>query len=70
MLRGKLCNVTLSKRNTTKHNQSKKHENYSNLILNRYVIKNVEVNKFKDILISFFTAHTKKNSIFSQYVFT
>ena len=49
MYRCELCSTILQKRNKTKHNQSKKHKYYSNLILNRYVIKNVKVNEFKDI---------------------
>ena len=53
-------------RNKTKYNLTKKHKYYSNLIINRYVIKNVEVIKFKDIFIPYFIEHTK-NSNFSQY---
>ena len=44
MYRCELCNTNLLKGNKTKHNQTKKHKCYSNLILNRYAIKNVEVN--------------------------
>ena len=44
-----LCNSKLLKRDKTKHNQTKKHNYYPNLILNRYVIKDVEVVSFKDI---------------------
>ena len=62
MYRCPLCNVILQNRNKTKHKQSKKHKYYSNLILNQYVRKNVEVNNFKDIFNPYFTAHTRKFS--------
>ena len=51
-------------RNKTKHKQSKKHKYYSNKILNRYVIKDVEANKLKDIFDSYFIKHTKKFNLF------
>ena len=60
-----LCNVILLKRNNTKHNLSKKHRFISNLIVNRYVIKNVEVSKYKDVFNPYFTAHTKKFNFFT-----
>ena len=65
MYRCELCNTILLKRNKTKHNQTKKHKYYSNLTLNRYVIKNVEVIKFKDVLNPYFTAHTRKLNFFT-----
>ena len=52
-------------RNKTKHNQSKKHRYYSNLIFNRFVIKSVEVIKLKDIFTPYFTAHTRKFNFFT-----
>ena len=55
----------MSKRYKTKHNQTKKHEYYSNLILNRYVIKNVEVSNFKEEFISYFSAHSRKYKFFT-----
>ena len=68
MYRCELCNVNLLKRNKTKHNQTKKHEYYSNLILNRYVINNVEVIKFKDVIDPYFVAHSKKFNFFEVCV--
>ena len=53
------------KRNKTKHNQSKKHKYYSNLVINRYVIKNVEVIKFKDLFNPYFIEHTRKFNFFT-----
>ena len=60
MHRCKLCNVMFLKKNKTKYNQSKKRKYYSNLIINRYVIKNVKVDEFKDIFNPYFIEHTKK----------
>ena len=60
MYRCEICDTYLLKRNKTKHDQSKKQKYYSNLMLNRYVIKNVEVNKFKDVFNAYFIAHTRK----------
>ena len=51
-------------RNKTKQNQSKKHKYSSNKMLNRYVIKDVEVNKFKDVFDPYFIEHTKKINLF------
>ena len=65
MHRCELCNTYLLERNKTKHNQTKKHKYYSNLKLNRYVIKNVEVKKFKDVINPYFTAHTRKFNFFT-----
>ena len=65
MYRCDLCNTIVQKRNKTKHNRSKKHKYYSNLILNRYVIRSVEVNKFKDVFNSYFIEHTRNFNLFS-----
>ena len=65
MYRCELCNTILQESNKTKHKRTKKHEYCSNLILNRYVIKIVEVIKFKDIYNPYFTAHTRKFDSFT-----
>ena len=59
MYRCELCNTILLKRNKSKHNKTKKHKCYSNLILKSYFIKNVEVNNFKDLFDAYFIEHTK-----------
>ena len=63
-----VCNTIVSKRYKTKHNQSKKHKLYSNLISSRYVIKNVEVSKFKDVFNPYSTAHTRKCISFTIHI--
>ena len=65
MYRCEVCDVILQERYKTKHNQSKKHKYYSNLILNRYVIKDVEVAKFKDVFDPYFTHHSRKFNFFT-----
>ena len=67
MYRCELRNTIVQKRDKTKDNQTKKHKYYPSLIINRYVIKNVEVIKFKDVFNQYFIDHTRK-SIFLQYI--
>ena len=52
-------------RNKTKHNQTKKHKYYSNLMINRYIIKINEVIKPKDVFNPFSTAHTRNFNFFT-----
>ena len=39
MIGYKECHASIKKRYKSLHEQSKKHENFSNLILNNYVVK-------------------------------
>ena len=64
MYRCDLCNTIVQKRNKIKHNQSKIRKYFSNLILNRYVKKNVNIDEFKDIFNPYFMEHTKKFKYF------
>ena len=66
MYRCELCNVILKRE--TKHNQTKKHRYYSDLILNRYVIKNVGVNNFENVFDPYFIAHTEKLISFTIHI--
>ena len=65
MYKCEICNTIMLERNTTKHNRTKKQKYYSNLILNRFVIKNVEVINFKDVFNPYFTKHTRKFNFFT-----
>ena len=65
MCRCDLCNTYLLDGNKTKHNQAKKHKYCSNFILNQYVIKNVELSKFKDVFNPYLTAQARKFNFFS-----
>ena len=53
------------KRNKTKRNKTKKHKYFSKLILNRYIIKNVEMNKFKVVFNHNFIKQTQKFNLFT-----
>ena len=68
MYRSELCKTILSERDKTNHNQTKKHKYYSNLILNRYVIKNVEVSKIKDVFNPYSIEQTNKFKFFTVCV--
>ena len=65
MYRCEVCSVILQERYKTKHNQSKEHKYYSSLILNRFVIYDVEVAKFKDVFDPYFIEHTEKLNFFT-----
>ena len=47
------CLTKIKKRSKNKHQQSEKHKYFlSNLIINKYIISNDEIDKFKDTLLS------------------
>ena len=65
------CDICLSKirkRNKNKHEQSKKHKYFSNLIIDKYIIKNDKIDKFKDIIQSYCDKHEKKFDNFTVCV--
>ena len=46
-----ICLAKIKKRNKNKHQQSEKHRYFfSKKIVNKYIVKNNDINKFKDIL--------------------
>ena len=52
-----------------RHKQSKKHKYYySNLIINKYVVRNYENEKFKNIFQSYYDEHKKKIRYFTVWV--
>ena len=61
------CNTTIKKKNKTRHELSKKHKFLSDLILNKNVVKDIGVDRFKDVITSYFNKHIK-NLPFSQYL--
>ena len=56
-----ICLTKIKKPKKNKHQQSKKHKYFlSNLIINKYIVRNNEIDKFKDILQSYYDKHKKK----------
>ena len=65
-----ICVTKNKKRNKNKHQKSKKHKYFlSNLIINEVIVRNDEIDKFKDILQSYYDKHKKKLIIFSFGLF-
>ena len=63
-----ICLAKLKKRNKSKHEKSITHRYFlSNVIVNKYIVKNNDINKFKDILQSYCDEH-KKN--FNEFTVT
>ena len=63
-----ICLTKIKKRNKKKHELSKKHNRFSNLIINICIEKNDEIVKFKDILQSYYDKHKKKFDNFTVCV--
>ena len=58
-----ICQTKIKKRNKKRHEKSMKHRSFlSNMIVNKYIVKNNEINKFKDFLQSYCDEH-KNNSM-------
>ena len=68
MYRCEICNTNVQERYRKKHNQSRKHKSYSNLMLNRHVQKDVQVVKFKDAFNTYLTKHLKNQFFHSVYI--
>ena len=62
-----ICNTTT--KNMPQHGQSEKHKCLSNLVLYRYIVKDIAVDKFEDIITSYFIEHIKKFHTFSAVIF-
>ena len=64
-----ICLTKIKKRNKNKHEKSKKHKFFfSNLIINNYIVRNEEINRFKDILQSFYDEHKNKFDNFTVWI--
>ena len=62
------CLTKIKKQNKNKHEQSKKHKYFSNLIINKYIVINDEIDKFKDIFQSYYDKRKKKIDEFTVCV--
>ena len=64
-----ICLTKIKKRNKNKHQRSKKHKYFlSNLIINKYIVKNNETNNFKDIFKIYYLNHKKKLNSFTVLI--
>ena len=58
-----ICLAKIKKRNKNKHEKSMKQRYFlSNMIVIKYIIKNKDINKFKNILQSYYDEHKKKSN--------
>ena len=48
-----ICLTKIKKRNKNKHEQSRKHKYFSNLIINKYIVRDDEIDNFKDFIQSY-----------------
>ena len=56
-----ICLTKIKKRNKNKHEKLMKHKYIlSNLIINKYIVKNNEIDKFKEIVQSYYEKHKKE----------
>ena len=63
-----ICLTKIKKRNKNNHEQSKKHQNFSNLIINKYIVRNSKIEKIKDIIQAYYEEHKKKFGDFTVCV--
>ena len=63
-----ICLTKIKKRNKNKHEQSKKHKYFSNLIINESIIKINEFYSLKDIIQPYYNNHKKNFDNFSVCV--
>ena len=64
-----ICYSILQKKNNTKHDKSKKHKYFSNLILNSYFVKDVKLDDFKNVMFKYYFDHMKKFNNFTVRVY-
>ena len=65
------CNICLTKiknQNKNRHEQSKKHKYFPNLIINKYIAQKPEIDNSRDIIQSYCDKHKKKFDNFSVCV--
>ena len=65
-----ICLAKIKRGNKNKHEKSMKHRYFlSNMIVDKYIVKNKDNNKFKDILQSYCDEHKNKFNEFSITIF-
>ena len=68
MMKCEICHSLIQRKNKTKHDNTKKHKYYSNLILNTYFVNDVKLDEYKDLLSKYFFDHMKKFNSFTVRV--
>ena len=63
------CHSILQRKNKTKHDNSKKHKYFSNLILKTYFVKDVKLYEFKDVMCKYYFDRKKKFNSFAVRVY-
>ena len=64
-----ICLAKIKKQNRNKHEKSMRHRYFlSNLIVNIYIVRYNDINKFKDILQSYCDEHKKKFNEFTVMI--
>ena len=56
----KMCLTKIKMRNKNKHEQSKEHKYFSNLIINKYIVKNNEFYNLKDFIQPYYKIYRNK----------
>ena len=62
-------NTTIKKKNKTRHEETKKYKYFYKLVLNIYIVKDIAVDKFKDIITSYYKEHLKEFDFFTVCVY-
>ena len=60
-----ICQSLIQRKNKTKHDNSKKHKYYSDLILGTCIVKDVKTDEFKVVLSKYYFDHMKKFNSFT-----
>ena len=69
MAEGNICRTKITNQNRNTHNKSKKHNLLLlNIIINKYIVRNDEITKLKDILESYCEEHEKKFNFFTVII--
>ena len=69
MMKCEICHLLLQRNKRTKHDKSKQHKYYSNLILNTYFVKDVKLDEFEEVFSTYYFNHTKKFDSFTVRVY-
>ena len=69
MMKCEICHSLIPRKNKTKHDNSKKHRYYSNLILNTYIVNDVKLDEFENVISKYYFDQMKKFNSFTVKVY-